>query len=177
MSALVAKRYSKAIFDIAVEKKLVSNFEEELQFLVDTLNENSDLNKLLNHPKVTSAQKKGIVKEVFSSKLSQDVIDFIYILIENHRQNLIGRILEEYKNMSDELNNVLRATAYSVVALDDTQMNLIRLKLSNMFSKTVVLSNKIDESLIGGVYIKTADRIIDGSIKGKLEQLKETMLA
>lgn len=177
MSALVAKRYSKAIFDIAVEKKSVSSFEEELQFVVDTLAENSDLNKLLNHPKVTSAQKKDIVKEVFSSRLSQDIVDFIDILIDNHRQDLIFRILEEYKNMSDEINNVVRVTVYSVVALDDVQLNLIKLKLSNMFSKTIILSNKIDESLIGGVYIKAADRIIDGSVKGKLEQLKKTMLA
>lgn len=177
MAALVSKRYAKAIFDIAVSKDLVDKIESELQLIVDTLSENQQLKELISHPKITFDERKNIIESIFSSSLTEDTLNFVSVLLEKGREKFLPNVLEEYIYFSDSLKNVIRATVYSVVELDEVQMNLIRLRLAEKLSKSVILSNKIDASLIGGIYIKAADQIIDGSVKGKLNELKKLMLA
>ena len=177
MTALVAKRYAKAMFDIAKEKNNVREVEEQLQLVVDSLHQNEDLYTILNHPKINSEAKKKMLSDIFSKSIYEEVLDFLFILLEKGRQNLVPQILVEYIALSDEENNVVRATVYSAVALDNVQIDLIKVKLSSMFNKSIIINNKIDVSLIGGVYIKAADKVIDGSVKGKLKELQKAMLA
>lgn len=177
MSALFGKRYARAIFEIASSKGLIHQYEQELQLIIDSLDQNPGLVGLLDHPKVTLGEKKEILKNIFGAAVSADILEFINVVLEKGRQRYLWVILKEYIHFSDEEYNVLRADVYSVVPLEEAEMDKIKVKLSQKFNKNVILDNKIDQELLGGIFIKAEDIVIDGSVKGKLAELKKTMLA
>lgn len=176
ISGAVARRYSQALYDIAVEDNLLDQFEAELKALTQTISTSADIQRVLYHPQIGAADKKELLHQIFAGQLTKQIQSFVDMIIDRRRQNFIADIYHEFKLMADAARNILEAQVKSAIALDDAQKGKLQNNLSRLTGKSIRLVAQVDPSLIGGVVVKIGDRVIDGSVAGRLAKLRETLV-
>ena len=176
ISGAVARRYAQALYDIAMEANLLDQFESELKALADAISGSPDIQKVLYHPQIGIADKKELLHKVFEGRFSAHIQSFVDMVIDRRRQNLIIDIYQEFKRMADAARNIVEAQVKSAVALDEAQKGKLQINLSRLTGKSIRLVAQVDPSLIGGVVVKIGDRVIDGSVAGRLAKLRETLV-
>ncbi|AOY75581.1 F0F1 ATP synthase subunit delta [Clostridium formicaceticum] len=175
MAELIARKYAKALFEVAQEDNNLQPIREELNFIKEALGENENFKKLLHTPLITSNEKKDIVKNVFKDTLTNEVMNFLYILVDKGRVNHIEEIVKEFNVMADASKNMVEAVAITAIPLNKERLQKLQVQLSMASGKNVKLNNEVDESVIGGVLIKMGDKVIDGTLKSRLGHLKQQL--
>ncbi|WP_026477372.1 F0F1 ATP synthase subunit delta [Alkaliphilus transvaalensis] len=175
MAELVAKRYAGALFEVALPIRKEQLFKEELLTLLEALTTNPNFDQLLKSPLIQAQEKKNILTTIFQGKISQEVLNFLYILVDKRRLNYIQEIIHEYKSMVDSAQNIVEATAITATPMSREDVLRLQEKLSATSGKNVTLKNEINHEIIGGVLIKLGDKVIDGTIKNRLAQMQEQL--
>lgn len=175
MEELVAKRYSGALFEVALEEKTLDRTGEEISFITQALTDHEDLHKALKSPLVKPAEKKELMKNIFSEHISREMLNFVYVLIDKNRSAALVEIGEEYHSLLAEHNNTIKAVATTAVAMTKEQIKELTEKLTKTSGKTVTLANEVDPSIIGGVFIQIGDKIIDGTLKRRLTEIEDRL--
>ncbi|RKD21977.1 ATP synthase F1 subcomplex delta subunit [Caminicella sporogenes DSM 14501] len=175
MAKLVSKTYSEALFEVALEENKIDLFLEELKFIVDTFKMYPEFYSLFKSPLLKVDEKKKVVSEVFGDKLSQEMNNFLKIILDKKRAYYIEQIKNEYEKMVNEYKGIIKAVAVTAIPLTEEEKNNLEEKLSELTGKSIKLTNEIDKNVIGGVLVKLGDKVIDGTIKGRLEELKENL--
>lgn len=172
---VVSKRYANALYDVAFEGQIYDKVESELTFIVDCLKSEPQLYQLLKSPLIAIEEKKEIISTIFKDKISDEVYNFIRIIIDKRRESHIEDIVREYKALVDALKNKVSAVAITAVPMGEQDLNKLQASLSKSTGKNVQLQNEINPNIIGGVFIQMGDKVIDGTIKSRLAQLNEQM--
>lgn len=175
MAKLVSKIYSNALFEIAIESNLLDEILSEYKFVKDSLIEYSSFEEIITSPKVSLEDKKRIVDETFGEKISKSLLSFLKLLIDKKRESYIKEIYKEFKKLSDDHKGLIVAKVESVISLDKSEITALEKKLSDLTNATVTVKNVINPDIIGGLVVKVGDKIIDGSVKNKLENLKHDL--
>lgn len=175
MAELVASRYANALFDVGIEENKTDLFLQELKTMVQIFKDNSLLFEIYKSPTISKKEKKTLIDEAFLNRLSDQMLNFLKILIDKDRMEIFYGILNEFEILYKESKNIVEAVAVTAVKLDEIQMEKIKTRLSQMTGKNVILQNQIDDSILGGVLIKIGNEEIDGTIKGKLNRLREEL--
>ena len=170
------RRYALAYYQVADEKGKVEQYLQELRELVNLIVTNTDIIQLINNPQISTSRKKELMKGIFKGKVNDDLISFINILIAKKRIHTASGILAETEKIYLENKNAVIAHVKTVISLDAAQKEELVNKLKVKYNKNILLEEELDESIIGGVYIKIGDDIIDGTLKYKLSQIQELML-
>ncbi|MGV8906641.1 MAG: F0F1 ATP synthase subunit delta [Acetobacterium sp.] len=173
--SLVAKRYAQALFDTAVDKKIVDGMYDEFSTVIDLFKSEAGFMNLMETPSVNTSEKKGILNRVFGESFNQYLRNFLSILIDKNRFEFLEEIYDNFKQLVFPYNNKVEATVLTVVPLDEVHRVALEAKLAKRFNKTVILINQIDETIIGGAVVYVGDQIIDGSIRNQLNQMKTNM--
>lgn len=167
---LVDKRYAEALIRIAVQNNSIDAFEQDLGLISSTINENTDLKKFLLNPSQSDKSKKDAVEKIFSKSINKNSINFLKLLIDKGRIDCFDGIKTTYKELADEIRKCLDLTVISYSELPESQIKTIGDKFKAQYkSKDVKINKIVDSSIIGGVIVKIGDKMIDGSVKGKLE--------
>lgn len=172
MAELVQERYAKTLFEVGKELNKEDIFMEELSLIKELVKENPDFIKLLSAQNIGAEELKNTTEKIFYGKISQEIINFLKILIDNRRFNLILEMIEFYKNYYYEDRNILEVTAITAVDMTDNQKTALSDKIKKLTDKEPIILNTVDKSIMGGVILKVNNSQIDNSIKGKLEDLK-----
>ncbi len=175
MAELVAKRYAGALFEVALPLKKEQLFMEELLGILNTLQTYPKFDQLLKSPLIHAQEKKDIFTKVFQGKVSEEILNFLYVLVDKRRQLYIKEIIEVYKTMVEEAKNIVEAVAITVEPMTENDLLQLQLKLSATSGKNVTIRNEINREIIGGVLIKIGDKVIDGTIKNRLNKMKEQL--
>ncbi|MCW2277477.1 ATP synthase F1 subunit delta [Heliophilum fasciatum] len=176
LTGAVARRYAQALLDIGVENKALDQLEKELGSFVALLEENAELKRVLFHPSIIVAEKKALVEKLLAqAQFSATARAFILLVIDRRRETYFADIYREYVLLANQVRNIAHVNITSAVALSDGQVTKLKEQLASATGKTVVLQQKVDASLLGGMIIAIGDLIIDGSIAGKLRDLKATL--
>lgn len=171
MAKLVSKRYALALFEAGLDLNKTQIFNEELGVLKEILNNEKEFIKILNHPKISKKEKHLLIDELFKGKISDEIINFLYILIDKRRESYIFDIMENYKELFNEKENILRVVATTAVPMkEESKIKLVDV-LTKKLGKKIELSNKVDNSIIGGVLLNIDNKQIDGTVKGQLEAI------
>lgn len=174
MESIVA-RYADAIVSLAIDEKKLSEYKKAFYELDALFSSDEKLKKYLESYFVKSEEKYNVIDELCSSYNLANLCNFIKLLTAKH---LIIKFHDLYLEVNKKVNSELgidEGIVYSVNALSDSQLKDIETAISKKRSHKVELKNKLDPSLIGGVRVVVHDHIYDGSIKGKLENLKNTL--
>ncbi|UZJ79186.1 F0F1 ATP synthase subunit delta [Fictibacillus sp. KU28468] len=174
---VIAKRYASALFEVVGQENL-DKAEAELRLVKSIMEQNHDIEKILNHPKISVQQKKQIVKESIGTDISEPVLNTVFLLIDRNRQGLITEMASQFIGLANESRGIADATVYSVRLLSEDEKR----QLEETFAKRVGkqrlrIENIIDQSLVGGVRIRIGNRIFDGSVRGKLERIERQLAA
>ncbi|MHB8918108.1 MAG: F0F1 ATP synthase subunit delta [Desulfocucumaceae bacterium] len=169
----VGARYAEALYEIAKREKAVDTIEQELQAVDAIIRENRDLQKILYHPRVTPEDKKSLLSDLLSGKISAVTLEFLKLLVERQREQFLSDIVSYYTNLANKARNVAEAGVSSAVDLTAEEKQLLADLLNKLTGKKVETSYKVDPSLIGGIVVRIGDRVIDGSIRTRLATLRE----
>jgi len=169
-----ALRYAKATLNLAKEKGLAKEINDDMSLIDQTIHENHDLLNMLKSPIIKSAVKRSILTELFGKKINAISQGVINLLIENKRLPLLPLVASEYTIIYDFLKGVEIAQVTSAVPLNKDLENRILKKVREMSGKDISLKNIIDPSIIGGFILRVGDKQYDSSISGQLSQLSST---
>lgn len=172
----ISRPYAKALFELAQEQSQIAPWFERLQLLAD-LQENEDVSSVLASPSIEQSEKADLLIALYA-KLEQDqhCINLIKLLAENDRLNLFSSIFETYSELKFEFESSIEAEVITAVEVSKDYLKRIQTSLSKRLGKTVSIKQTIDTEILGGAIIKAGDLVIDGSIKGKLSKLTNTLI-
>lgn len=172
MAQLVTKRYATALFDIASEQGAMKNFEDQVSTMKEVLEKETDFFTVLSHPSILQAEKIQMVETIFKGKVSEELVGLLVLIIKKGRQDLILNIFEAFLTMAKADRGVISATVTSAMPLKEEQLAQIKANIESNTGKEVELEVTVDQTLIGGMIIKVGDKVVDGSIRGKIQGLK-----
>ena len=177
MAKLISKTYGDALFELAVEKDKVDVLLEEIEQLKGVLSENEDFGRLMNHPKIIKEEKIQVAKDVFTGRISDELLGFLTIIITKDRYRDIDAILDYFIAEVKRYKGIGIATVTTAVPLKEEQCKKIEQKLldTTQFTK-MEMHYQLDESLIGGMVVRIGDRVVDSSVKTKLSELQRELL-
>ena len=173
--ATVARPYARAIFSSALGgKSKLDHWSEILSLLVVVVSDDS-ARAILSSPGYTNQQKTEFFESILGSRLDIEAKNFISLLAEYNRVNLLESIAEIYERMKANHQKTLEVKITSAYELSDNESEALITALSSKLGRDIGLEISVDEKLIGGAIIKTEDNVIDDSIKGKLEKFANNL--
>jgi len=169
----IAEGYSQAILSIAQSEGLVDQVEEELTGLRDAFSSDSRLQSFIDNPKITPEGKRDAISELLGKQVSKVTAAQISLAIEQERGSLLPDIIDQYFKLTAESRKKLTAKVITAVPLSDAASQNIESTLSGLVGEPVFLKTSIDPAILGGITVHLAGRIIDGSLKSRLDRLRE----
>lgn len=166
----IAKRYASALVELAQESNLVELFHEQFQLLQEIVH-TSHVEVFLSAPQIHAHEKKQLIENTLAT-FHPYIIRFIFVCIDKKRTAFLLSICEEVIKLLDKMLNIKRGVVKSPRPMTDAAIRLLTDTFAHKFNAKVVLVNVIEPSLIGGYKIELEDAILDGSLKGQLDELR-----
>ena len=172
----VAERYAEAFFSVAGEHEKEDIWKEQLSNIVTTVSNVPFLDKIMKYPFALKSEKRDIFTKIFSSQVDQQVLNFIYLIIDHDRGAYLHLIYEKYAECIRKSRRILLAEITSAKELSSYEKTRLISSISRREGRAIEASFKIDPSLIGGVIVKIEGKIIDGSLKKSLRDLADSFV-
>lgn len=171
MELTVSKVYGQALYDAAVELEKVDEIEKETEQISIIFQREKEFYGLLTDPSLSVAKKKNLLKNVFEGRISTESLSFLYILSDKGRLHNYKDILKEFVRLRKEAEGFADGIVYSAKPVNDEQLKKLESETGKLIGKRIRLENIIDGSLIGGVKIVADGKLIDASIRSRLNRL------
>ena len=177
MAKLAAKVYGDALFDLAVEENRCDQFLEEIHAVEKALADNPDVETLICHPGISSEEKQEFIEKCFRGSVSDDMTGFLLILVKKGRFPERESIFAYFISKVKEYKKIGVAQVASLFPLSREQKDKIEKRLLETTDyEKIEASYREDTSLIGGLVIRIGDRVVDTSVKSRLEELKTQLM-
>lgn len=170
------RRYVLALFEVACQKNILDQMILDLESVLAKIRSNKNLRVYLNDPEESFSNKKKSLEAFFGDSLSKYTYNFLFILLKINALNALGFSYSFLKKLRQEKKNVLEAEVQTVVTLSDRIKNKIIEKLTKLTGKRIILETKINEQILGGLYLRVGDDLIDLTLSRQLENLKKKLL-
>ena len=172
MAKLVSKTYGDALFEVALEEDKLDQFLEEVKAVKAAIDENQDLFKLMSHPKVVKEEKIKVVEDIFSGKVSRELVGLIRMMVDKGHFEQIDSVFTYFIDEVKEYRNIGTAYVTSALELTDAQKSAIEKRLLETTKYvTFEMHYNVDAAIIGGLVIRIGDRVVDSSVRTKLADL------
>ncbi|TCO78799.1 F0F1 ATP synthase subunit delta [Marinisporobacter balticus] len=175
MVELVSKTYASALFEVANENNQLDQLREELTFVLEMFEKHPEFYRFYITPQISKEEKKQVLQELFKSHLSIEVLNFLKIILDKRRTHDLKRIVNKYVQFVNDHNNIVEGIITTVIPLENKNKEHLENKLSNMTGKKIQLKNEIDPSIIGGILVRIGDKVIDGTIQSRLNELQKDL--
>jgi len=173
----VARRYAKALFELAVEQNAVEKITAEVKSVADTIASSPELAAALASPTVPVPSRKAIMSQIADKLGVSPIVKNAILLITDHnRANALPRIANALSELADEKAGKLRAEVTSAAPLSEPQYSKLTATLEKITGRKISLLKKTDPTLIGGVVTRIGDKVYDGSVKSRLEEIRLSLL-
>ena len=177
MAKLVSKTYGDALFELALENNQLDSMFEEIEVVSKVISDYSDLTKLMNHPKIIKEEKIKLIEDIFTDKVSKELVGLMRMMVEKDHYNEINNVFSYFMDKVKEYKNIGTAYITSAMELTDDQKKAVEIRL---LETTKYLQFEmhfdVDESLIGGMLIRIGDRVVDYTIKTNQSGLKRELI-
>ncbi len=179
MSEALSHRYAAALVDTVLASGAPLAPEQAVRELLDfetMLASSADLKHILNSPAVSRARKRGVIGKLAEAvQLSPTVRNFLYIVVNRGRANLLPTLRQSVEELIDQRRGIVRAAVTSAVALADGEKQSIGAELARISGRQVRCDFVVDPTLLGGVVARMGSTVYDGSVRGKLAALKSRL--
>jgi F-type H+-transporting ATPase subunit delta len=171
-----ARRYARALLDVALEKGEAEALRAELGDIVALIDAHPDLKALLANPAVSVERKKKLVSAVAGRAKATDLLTRLLTLMgERDRLDLLPMVAAAYTKLWNAHRGVVAAEAVSATALDEKQIGDVAKALGTATGRKVDLTARVDPRLLGGMLVKMEGRTYDGSVRARLTALRRTL--
>lgn len=179
MNRKVANRYSKAIYELALDNNAVDSLINDVNSILNLFEQSNEFRALIVSPVINTDEKESMLNQtVLSEKfgLNELTHKLIQLLLKKKRITLLEDVCFSVLEKNKIINNIVDAKVESAISLDDTQLKKIKAILESRFNKTVNILNTINEELIGGMRITVDGIMIDHSIQTHIAKLRYAMV-
>jgi F-type H+-transporting ATPase subunit delta len=178
MAKLISKTYGDALFELALETDKLDALQEEVEAVMEVLHTNKEFIKLMCHPRISREEKKQMIITVFQGKVSDELIGFFTTIEGKGRFQEIESILSYFVDRCREYKKIGVAYVTSAVPLKDSEKKAVEDKLLETTAyKSFIMHFEQDSSLIGGMVIRIGGRVVDSSVKTKLNNMAKSLSA
>ncbi|HEY4915600.1 MAG TPA: ATP synthase F1 subunit delta [Solirubrobacteraceae bacterium] len=167
----LAQVYGRSLFQVAQEQGKLDELREQLGQFADALDQHRELAVFFFSPYFSTQEKRDALGTLLDGA-DEIFINFLALLIENHRMPVIFRIRHEYERLWDEENRTLPVQITSAIALDDATTESLGKTIGERAGRKVTLAARVDPDILGGIIIRVGNSILDASIRNRLEQLR-----
>lgn len=171
----IARPYAEAVFKLAAQANALPAWADAIAN-IDGVVADSRVQALISDPKVSAQQLEGLVLGVVGDKLSGEARNFVQVLVANNRLELMPHIRAHYEALKREKEGVLDAKIISALPIDDAQVKQLVAQLEKKYQRKVTAQVETDASLIGGVKIVVGDKVIDATVRGRLDAMAATLI-
>ncbi len=168
--ATIARPYAEATFESALEAKRLAPVGEALA-LMAAIAADEQMRSALSNPRVSPAQKKDLFAAVGGERLDDITRNLVALLVDNHREVLIGSIAEQFDELKRDHERVLRAHITSAQPLTDEQRAEITTALEKRYGRRIEAELDVDPKLLGGARVQIGDQVINASVRDALAQM------
>lgn len=172
-----AKRYATALFDIAQEREEVEPVLEDIKLIYNTLEGSKELIVFLRSPVVTQDDQQAVLQELFGERVERPTRLFLQLLVKKRRINLLFQIAKAFINRYNKFAGIMEVSILAARPLSEEQKDQLHQALEEKTGQKVIMDINYDASLKGGLYICIDDTVIDGTVKHKLQELKDEFFA
>jgi len=170
----VGRRYARAIFDLALGDGSLDQWTSDLKDIHRFLTEPA-VARVLRNPEISYEQKQKVVAAGLSG-VRPVSLNFVNLLVRKRRTDRIGEIVAEFERLYNEQQGLAAADVTTAIPLDQPTLDMVTQRLSDLVGKRVMVRSTVDPNIIGGVVARIGDKLIDGSVAGRLAALKERLL-
>lgn len=167
----VERQYARAVFSLALEREEIDEVYQELKNFSDSLS--GETRQFFLHPRIDDQDKRAVVEKVCKNQL---LINFLKVVIDNDRMELMETIVYAYLDLVHEMNQVVEVNVSSKIELTESNIKKIKKSLELKLLKKVKITHSVDPSIIGGIKIEYQGNVIDQTINSSLEMMKQTLL-
>lgn len=171
----VAVRYAKALFQSAMEQKVLDAVRGDMELLLDTLREVPEIKMVLESPIIDSGRKSRVLTEIFKSRMSPLGLDFLRLVTAKKREEYLPGMARYFVQIYKQERGIMVATIVSATALDTIHSDTIREMIKAAFRSEIELNEEVNIELIGGFVLRVEDKQLDASVKGKLASIKKEL--
>jgi F-type H+-transporting ATPase subunit delta len=172
----IAGRYATALFDLAKESNQLDNVQRDMDTVAAMLNESADLARLVRSPVVAREdQAKAMAAVLERAGIGDLVRKFVGVVAENRRLFALLDMIKVYGQLMAQHRGEVVADVTAAKSLNDAQMSALKASLAEGLGRDVAVNVHVDDSLIGGLVVQVGSRMIDTSLRTKLENLKYAM--
>ena len=177
MAKLVSKTYGEALFKIALEENKASVFLEEAESILQIVRDNPDFNKLMLHPAISKQEKQQVMDTVFEGRISGEMLGFLKLIVQKERYRELEAVCEHLIARIKEVQKVGIAYVTTATELTDEWKEQVKQRiLETTDYLTMEMHYRVDPQIIGGMIIRIGDRVVDSSIRSRLDDMTRQLL-
>ncbi len=175
--SIVARRYAQALLELGVEQNSLDDVVREIEEVAAMWEASSELRNALENPLVAHAAKTAVMSELAArASVSPMTRNALLLLVERRRIKTLPYVARALRELTDARKGVVRAEVTTAVTLADAYYARLQAQLEKMTGKRIVVDRRIDPALLGGVVTRIGDRIFDGSLRTRLQSLRDSLM-
>ena len=171
-----AKRYATALFGIATRQDSLAVIEADLNGIVELLESSPAFKQLWETPLIPAGRKRELVNRVLDGQINALTLAFVLLLVDKRREEILRAVRMELQALSDSSRHLVRAEATFAIPPTEAEQAALVQSLQQRTGSHIDLTVNVDSSIIGGIVVRLQDTILDGSVRGTLERLREQLL-
>ena len=172
---IVARIYAETLLRLAERERAADEVDAGVAALTQLLTEDERFARFLAAPQISAADKRAVVERALGDRLPPALVKFLRLVIDKHREPMLGEILGAWRELQDARANRMAATLVTAQHIDEAMREGVRVALEGVTGKHVALEVEVDPALLGGVVIRFGDTVVDGSIKSRLAALRQRL--
>ena len=171
----VSRNYAEALFELGEKHDQLEVFQDGIGAIAELLDENDDFRRFLETPRIDAEAKKDVVRKAFGDALPRPLLNFVLITLDKRRQRLLRDIAREYTTLLDEHLGRTHVEVRVARELDDATVEEVARKLSDLLGTEAIPHVRVRPEILGGVVVRTGDRVYDGSLRRRLEGMRRRL--
>lgn len=176
LNQAVARRYARALFDLAQEKGLVDQVDREFGMVVSMINENPQFKAVVDDVLVSPEVKRDLVEKLYTGKLSPLVMNFLLVAVRKRRESHLPNMYRAFLDLANEARGIVEVEVRSAVPLPEETAQRLEEKLVSRLGKRVKFQTQVAPDLIGGLVVRVGDELMDGSVKTRLRRMRDRLV-
>ena len=177
MTTTTSREYAEALFELAVQDGSLKETSHGVVTVISALRQNPAYRQLLASPAIRKEDRVKALNEAFWGTIPEILMAILRMMVTRGHINAVEGMARDYEELARFYRGEAEAVVTSAVPLKESEMVALRQKLEKKLARSVVLRCETDPALIGGIRVEVDGRIIDGSLRNKLDEIKEVMNA
>lgn len=173
----VARRYAQALFELAQEKALMDQVDQELNLVVTTIEANAPLRAAMADVLLQPEVKQNLIGKLFATEISELVKNFLFLVIRKRREANLEAIYQAYLDLANQARGVVEVEVRTAVPLEQATADRLQANLVTKLGKQVKFKTQVAPELMGGLVVRVGDELLDGSVASRLKRIHERLIS